>query len=83
MHNVVLALHFLTRCMTYEVAAQQDLGFPLRRMPTRPRSGVVLRKIRATARLAADAPATPSATAARATLAASAVGTRHVAHARA
>ena len=54
-HQVTLALHFLTRCMTHELAAGQDLRFDLARMPARPRSGVVLRNLRATAALD-DAP---------------------------
>jgi fatty-acid peroxygenase len=63
MHNVALALHFLTRCMTYEVPVDQDLRFDLSRMPTRPRSGVVLRNVRATSALDAPAPKMPSCTA--------------------
>lgn len=65
MHNVNLALHFLTRCMTYEVDPRQDLGFDLARMPTRPRSGLVLRAVRSTPALDGPAPRMPSRTATR------------------
>jgi fatty-acid peroxygenase len=65
MHNVALALHFLTRCMTYEIAPGQDLGYDLHRMPTRPRSGVVIRNVRATTALEGPTPRLPSLTAAR------------------
>lgn len=59
MHTLTLAVHFLTRCMSYEMPAQ-DLDFSLQRMPTRPRSGVRLRNIRAGAALDRAAPAAPS-----------------------
>jgi fatty-acid peroxygenase len=39
-----LALSVLTNDLTYDLEPTQDLGFDLRRMPTRPRSGVVLRR---------------------------------------
>jgi fatty-acid peroxygenase len=66
MHNVALALHFLTRCMTYDVVPGQDLAYDFHRMPTRPRSGVVVRNVRATAVLNGPAPRLPSTMAARA-----------------
>jgi hypothetical protein len=65
MHNLTLALHFLTRCMTYEVPADQDLSIDLGRMPTRPKSGFVLRAVHATQALEASAPQLPSRRAAR------------------
>jgi len=65
MHNIALALHFLTRCMTYDVAAKQDLSIDLSRMPTRPRSGFVIHHVRATAEFDQPAPRVPSMTAAR------------------
>src|SRR5262249_29648737 len=65
MHNVALALHFLTRCMTYEVVPGQDLGYDLHRMPTRPRSGIIVRNVRATGVLDGPAPRLPSTLAAR------------------
>jgi fatty-acid peroxygenase len=64
MHNLTLALHFLTRCATFDVPAQ-DLSFDLSRIPTRPKSGFVLRNVHATAALDAPAPRLPSLTAAR------------------
>jgi fatty-acid peroxygenase len=60
MHNIALALHFLTRCVRYDVVAHQDLSFDLGRMPTRPRSGVILRNVRALAALDAAFPRAPS-----------------------
>jgi fatty-acid peroxygenase len=42
-----VALTALTRCMTFEVP-EQDLGFDLSRMPTLPKSRVVLTKVRST-----------------------------------
>jgi fatty-acid peroxygenase len=71
MHNVTLALHFLTRCMTYHVPSDQDLSIDLRRMPTRPKSGLLLRGVRATPALQLKAPYLPSRTAARDSSAAS------------
>jgi len=65
MHNVALALHFLTRCCTYEVAPEQDLSLDLTRMPTQPASGFIIRNVRATEVLERPAPRTPSRTAAR------------------
>jgi fatty-acid peroxygenase len=65
MHNIALALHFLTRCMTYEIVPGQDLGYDLHRIPTRPRSGFVIRNVRATAALDGPAPRLPSPAAAR------------------
>ena len=65
MHNVALALHFLTRCASYEVVPDQDLSFSRRRMPTRPESGFILRNVRAHDALDARAPHLPSITAAR------------------
>jgi fatty-acid peroxygenase len=64
MHGVALALHFLTRCMTFHVP-KQDLSFSLRRMPTRPKSGFVIRDVVATETLDGPVPRLPSATAAR------------------
>jgi fatty-acid peroxygenase len=63
MHNVVLALHFLTRTMNYDVPPQ-DLGFNLSRMPTYPRSRFIMRNIRANASLHEETPRFPSITAA-------------------
>ncbi len=65
MHNIALAVHFLVRCATYEVAPGQNLTVDLRRLPTRPASGFVLRNVRATAELEGPAPKLPSRTAAR------------------
>lgn len=74
MHNITLALHVLTRCATYEVAPDQDLRIDLTRMPTRPRSGFVLRQVRATPLLDDAFPRQPSPTAARDSAAALASG---------
>jgi fatty-acid peroxygenase len=63
MHALALALHFLTRGMSYEVAPQ-GLGFGLQRMPTRPQSGLILRNVRALPALDEPAPRAPSPTAA-------------------
>jgi fatty-acid peroxygenase len=60
MHEVTLALHFLTRCISYQLRPDQDLGFDLARMPTRPRSGVVLCKVELGAALGAPPPRLPS-----------------------
>jgi fatty-acid peroxygenase len=68
MHQLTLALHFLTRCVQYEVPPQ-DLSFDLARMPTRPRSGFVMRGLRATPALLGPTPRLPSAFAARQTAA--------------
>jgi fatty-acid peroxygenase len=65
MHNIDLALHILTRCMTYEVAPGQDLTIALDRMPTRPKSGLILTRVRATKALHAKPPQMPSETAGR------------------
>jgi fatty-acid peroxygenase len=65
MHNLTLALHFLTRCTTYDVAPDQDLTIDLTRMPTRPKSGFVIRNVRSTPALQLVAPRLPSLTAAR------------------
>jgi fatty-acid peroxygenase len=65
MHELVLALHFLTRCVTYEVVSSQDLSFDLGRVPTRPRSGFVIGNVRALPALDAEPPHPPSRTAAR------------------
>jgi fatty-acid peroxygenase len=59
MHQVTLGLHFLTRCIQYEVPPQ-DLSFDLARMPTRPRSGFVMRRVRATSALLGPIPSLPS-----------------------
>jgi fatty-acid peroxygenase len=64
MHNVTLALHFLTRCASYELVPGQDLTFDLSRMPTRPESGLVIRRVRATEALDSAAPCLPSPSAA-------------------
>lgn len=55
-YNLQLALHFLTRGMSYELEPTQDLRFDLRRMPTRPKSGVILRNIVASSALDEPAP---------------------------
>jgi len=60
MHQLALALHFLTRCIRYDVPAQ-DLSFDLSRMPTRPESGFIMRRIQATPALLGPAPRLPSA----------------------
>jgi hypothetical protein len=65
MHNTALALHFLTRCMSYDVPAEQNLAFDLGRMPTRPESGLRIRNVRALPALDGPAPGLPSITAAR------------------
>jgi fatty-acid peroxygenase len=66
MHSLTLALHFLTRCMRYQVPPDQDLRIDRRRMPTRPRSGFVIRDVRATELLGSTAPRLPSLSALRA-----------------
>jgi fatty-acid peroxygenase len=68
MHQLTLALHFLTHGMRYQVPPQ-DLRFDLARMPTRPRSGFVMSGVRATPSLLGQAPRLPSASAARQTAA--------------
>jgi fatty-acid peroxygenase len=65
MHNVTLALHFLTRCMTYRVRPGQDLSFDLGRMPTRPRSGFEIEQVAATDQLLLPPPVRPSLAASR------------------
>lgn len=65
MHEIALALHFLTRCVTYEVVSSQDLSFDLGRVPARPRSGFVICNVRALSALDAEPPLQPSHTAAR------------------
>jgi fatty-acid peroxygenase len=65
MHNITLALHFLTRCVTYEVPPGQDLSIDLTRMPTQPASGFVMRGMRATNELDRPAPRLPSVSASR------------------
>ena len=59
-HSLALALHFLTRGVTYQLTPGQDLGFDLARMPTYPRGGVALGGVRATAQLDDPAPPLPS-----------------------
>jgi len=49
--SLTLALRFLTRAMSYNVVPGQDLTIDLSRMPARPRSGVVLEKVRATSEI--------------------------------
>jgi fatty-acid peroxygenase len=67
MHNITLAVHLLTRCITYEVAPEQDLSFDRSRLPTRPRSGFVVRDVRLIpGALESPAPRLPSPMAARA-----------------
>jgi fatty-acid peroxygenase len=65
MHEIALALHFLTRCVSYEVASNQDLSVDLGRMPARPRSGFVICNVRVLPALDAEPPHLPSHTAAR------------------
>jgi hypothetical protein len=72
MHQIALALHLLTRCVTYAVVSNQDLSFDLGRVPTRPRSGFVICDVRTRPALDTEPPLRPSRTAARA--AAAAVG---------
>jgi fatty-acid peroxygenase len=64
MHNLTLAVHFLARCMAFEVPIQ-DLRIDITRMPTRPKSGFVMRNVRATAALNEPAPHLPSIAAVR------------------
>jgi fatty-acid peroxygenase len=68
MHEVTLALHFLTHGVAYDVP-DQDLTVDLRRMPTRPRSGVVIDHVRLLPELDAEPPHLPSLTAVRETAA--------------
>lgn len=63
--QLALALHVLARCTTWALEPGQDARFDLGRMPARPRSGVVLREVRATAALDAPMPAAPSPAVAR------------------
>ena len=65
MHQIVLALHYLTRGVAYRVRPGQDLDFDLARMPTRPRSGVVIDHIELQPALTAEPPHLPSLTARR------------------
>lgn len=65
MHEIALALHFLTRCVTYEVGPSQDLSFDLGRVPARPRSGFVICQVRTQPALEAEPPLRPSHVAAR------------------
>ena len=65
MHEIALALHFLTRCVTYRVVSNQDLSFDLARVPARPRSGFVVGNVRALPALDAEPPHPPSHIAAR------------------
>jgi len=74
MHNVALALHFLTRCMRYWVTPGQDLRVDLTRMPARPGSGFVMQEVRALPALEGKAPRLPSLAAARGSAAAAGVG---------
>lgn len=74
MHNITLALHFLTRGVTYAVVPEQDLTYDLSRIPTRPRSGFVVRHVRRTPALDRAAPRPPSPTAARDNAAAETTG---------
>jgi fatty-acid peroxygenase len=67
MHNVALALHFLTRCCTYEVVPGQNLSVDLTRMPTQPASGFMVRGVRATEALDLPSPRLPSRNAVRGT----------------
>jgi fatty-acid peroxygenase len=67
MHNIALALHFLTRCCTYEVVPGQDLSIDLTRMPTQPASGFVVRNVQASEALNSPAPRLPSRSAVRGT----------------
>jgi fatty-acid peroxygenase len=65
MHEIALALHYLTRCVTYAVVSNQDLSFDLGRVPARPRSGFVICNVRPLPALDAAPPQLPSRTAAR------------------
>jgi fatty-acid peroxygenase len=60
MHEVTLALHSLTRGISYQLRPAQDLGFDLGRMPTRPRSGVVLCNVELAPAFDAALPRLPS-----------------------
>jgi fatty-acid peroxygenase len=65
MHEVTLALHFLTRGISYKMRTNQDLSFDLSRMPTRPRSGVMICDVRLLPAFDAEPPHLPSDTARR------------------
>jgi fatty-acid peroxygenase len=65
MHSIALALHYLTRCVSYEVVPGQDLTIDLRRMPTQPASGFVLRDLIFKAELETPSPLVPSVSATR------------------
>jgi fatty-acid peroxygenase len=65
MHAVTLALHLFTRCITYRVVSNQDLSFDLARMPTQPRSGLVICQVHALPALEVEPPHLPSRTAVR------------------
>jgi fatty-acid peroxygenase len=64
MHDVTLALHFLARCMTWDLVPAQNRSWSLRRMPTRPRSGFVIHRVRRTPAFDDVVPTLPSRTAA-------------------
>lgn len=55
-YNLRLAVHFLTRCLSYEVSPAQDLRVDLHRMPARPSSGLVLENVKTMPALDAPAP---------------------------
>ncbi|HEY0481733.1 MAG TPA: cytochrome P450 [Kofleriaceae bacterium] len=64
MHEVALALHVLTRWVSYGIVSNQDLGVDLRRMPARPHSGVAICSVSVLPALDAAPPLRPSRTAA-------------------
>lgn len=54
MLGITLALRFLVHAMRYELVPGQDLAIDLSRMPTRPRSGVVIRNVSATEQISLE-----------------------------
>lgn len=63
--NVTLALHYLTRCCVYEVVPGQDLSIDLTRVPTQPKSGLIIRSVQETAALQRPAPRVTTSSTAR------------------
>jgi fatty-acid peroxygenase len=59
MTSVALALHVLVRCVSYRVP-EQDLSIDLRRMPTAPKSGMLLAELRTLAALEGAWPHRPT-----------------------
>jgi fatty-acid peroxygenase len=65
MQQVTLALHVFTRSLSYDLKTNQDLSFDLSRMPTRPRSGVVICNVRVRPGASVEPHCLPSHTAAQ------------------